>query len=126
MTIEDINYQLSNLREDVEYLLGRTEQSDIYLKALDMAMSALRVQQEAEKNEPLKLEQLLEMDGQPVWVEHPSGYKHYNGWALVFVSWKVQEQVRVTYATGGSGNVSLLLDDGAKIYRHPPKEAHDA
>ena len=80
MTIEDINYQLSNLREDVEYLLGRTEQSDIYLKALDMAMSALRVQQEAEKNEPLKLEQLLEMDGQPVWVEHPSGYKHYNGW----------------------------------------------
>lgn len=92
------------------------------VEALSLAISTLRAQQEAEKNEPLTLEQLLEMDGQPVWVEHPDGYKHYNGWTLVFVSWKVQKQVRVTYATGGSGDVSLLLDDGAKIYRRPPEK----
>ena len=91
-----------------------------------MALKAFLAMQEAEKNEPLSLEQLLEMDGQPVWVDHPDGYKHYNGWTLVFVSWKVQKQVRVTYVTGGSGDVSLLLDDGAKIYRRPPeKEEHN-
>ena len=76
----------------------------------------------AVRNEPLTLDQLLEMDGQPVWLEHPDGYKHYDGWTLVFVSWKAQKQVRVTYATGGSGDVSLLLDTGAKIYRRPPEK----
>ncbi len=95
-------------------------------KAMHMAYEmgftsgATRFQREAQKNEPLTLEQLLEMDCQPVWVEHPDGYKHYDGWTLVFVSWKAQKQVRVTYATGGSGDVSLLLDSGAKIYRRQP------
>ena len=75
-----------------------------------------------EKNEPLTLEQLLEMDCQPVWVEHPDGYKHYNDWTLVFVSWKAQKQVRVTYANGGTSDVALLLNAGAKIYRRPPEQ----
>ena len=91
-------------------------------EAVHMAIDALRAQQEAEKNEPLTLEQILEMDGQPVCVEHPDEYKHYNGWTLVVVSWKVLKQVRVTYATGRSSDVSLLLDDGAKIYRRPPEK----
>ena len=34
-----------------------------YAAAFDMAISALRTQQEAEKNEPLTLEELREMDG---------------------------------------------------------------
>ncbi len=33
-----------------------------------MAISALRAQAEAEKNEPLTLNELREMDGEPVWV----------------------------------------------------------
>ena len=86
-------------------------------EAVHMAIDALRAQQEANNNESI-----LEMDGQPVWVEHPDEYKHYNGWTLVVVSWKVLKQVRVTYATGRSSDVSLLLDDGAKIYRRPPEK----
>lgn len=38
------------------------------LPALEMAIDALRAQQEAEKNEPLTLDELREMDGEPVWV----------------------------------------------------------
>ncbi len=37
-----------------------------YTVALEMAIAALRA--EAEKNEPLTVEELREMDGEPVWV----------------------------------------------------------
>lgn len=37
------------------------------LEALDMAISALR-QQEQDRNEPLTLDELLEMDGEPVYI----------------------------------------------------------
>ena len=43
-------------------------------EALDMAIAAL-----SQPNEPLTLEQLREMDGEPVWVEL------YQAWALVEV-----------------------------------------
>lgn len=39
-----------------------------WIKVLEMAISALRAQQEAEKNEPLTLDELREMDGEPVWM----------------------------------------------------------
>lgn len=35
--------------------------------ALDMAISALRAQQEAEANHPLTLDELRKMEGEPVW-----------------------------------------------------------
>lgn len=38
-------------------------------EALNMAIAALRAQQEAEKNEPLTLDELREMDGEPVLLE---------------------------------------------------------
>lgn len=38
------------------------------LRELVNAFKALRVQEEAEKNEPLTLEELREMDGEPVYV----------------------------------------------------------
>lgn len=36
--------------------------------ALDMAISALRAQQEQESNEPLTLDGLRQMKGEPVWI----------------------------------------------------------
>lgn len=40
-----------------------------FKEACTMAIAALRAQLEAEKNEPLTLEELLQMGGEPVWVE---------------------------------------------------------
>lgn len=51
-------------------------------EASKLALDALLAQQEAEKNEPLTLEELREMDGEPVWCCDPQNI--YNGgWALV-------------------------------------------
>lgn len=120
MTIEDINYQLSNLREDVEYLLGRTEQSDIYLKALDMAMSALRVQQEAEKNEPLTLKEMRKMDGEPVYVVPQNG-----GYVAGATNWA---KVNAKCERCEASNLNFYFCEYVTYwlaYRHPPKEVHD-
>lgn len=38
-----------------------------FSKAVSMAIAALRTQMEAEKNDPLTLDELLKMDGEPVW-----------------------------------------------------------
>ena len=57
-----------------------------YYEALDMAISALRQQDVADKdvgkNEPLTLDELREMDGEPVWVQSP-GVPEYGRWAIV-------------------------------------------
>ncbi len=43
----------------------------------DKAIAALRTQHEADKNEPLTLDELREMDGEPVWIDE------HEEWALV-------------------------------------------
>ena len=49
----------------------------ILREALDMAISALREQvvadKDAGKNEPLTLDELREMDGEPVWLVNQNG-----------------------------------------------------
>ena len=46
-------------------------------EALDMAIAAL-----SQPNEPMTLEQLREMDGEPVWVQTP-GIPQYGRWVIV-------------------------------------------
>lgn len=86
------------------------------------ALDALRLQHEAEENEPLTLEEILQMDGQPVYVAWDGRRKD---WALVHGFWKAKGAAYLTYSNGDSDLIEFLLKDGAKIYRHPPKEAHD-
>ncbi len=50
---------------------------------LNMAIAALRAQQEVEKNEPLTLEELQEMDGEPVWLEEV-GHDGYGEWDICY------------------------------------------
>ena len=51
--------------------------------ALDMAISALRQQERVgEVNKALTLDELREMDGEPVWVQSP-GVPEYGRWAIV-------------------------------------------
>lgn len=76
----------------------------------------------ADQNEPLTLEELRQMDGQPVWAEEPDGYKHYSRWCLVDCAWKSKGLI---YLCSSPGQVMLetFISNGGKIYRHPPKEA---
>lgn len=42
-----------------------------------IAAAALRAQQEAEKNEPLTLDELRQMDGEPVWIVESPDWGHW-------------------------------------------------
>ncbi len=52
-----------------------------YAAAINKAILALRAQAEAEKNEPLTLEELWKMDGEPVWIQPKE--KNRGIWAFV-------------------------------------------
>ena len=58
----------------------------ILREALDMAISALRQEDHflevTKKVEPLTLDELRKMDGEPVWVQSP-GIPEYGRWAIV-------------------------------------------
>ena len=55
----------------------------ILREALDMAISALRQQERfGEANKALTLDELRQMDGEPVWVQSP-GVPEYGRWAIV-------------------------------------------
>ena len=55
----------------------------ILREALEMAISALRQQEcVGEVNKALTLDELREMDGEPVWVQSP-GVPEYGRWAIV-------------------------------------------
>ena len=69
-------------------------------------------------NAPLTLEQLREMDGEPVWVTR-AGYQ--SRWALVFVFSKRENIIRLTFDNGNQPIAKTLLD-GCKIYRRKPEK----
>lgn len=80
------------------------------------------VTEEAPPNDPLTLEELREMDGEPVWIEFTDGYKYYNGWALVQV-WA--KSTNIIYLIRNNGSVlhpQVEIDCGGKIYRRKPEE----
>ena len=70
-------------------------------------------------NAPLTLEELREMDGQPVWIERP-GYGAK--WALVNVWAKATNIIYLTCNNGMPLHLLPELESGAKIYCRPPKE----
>lgn len=119
-----------NVLEDGDWLKDyicyrpRTSSSDKamekLLDAIAIALHHLRTQREAEKNDSLTLDDLLQMDGKPVYVVW-DGYGER--WALVHGFWKSKGVAYLTYSNGASDLIEILLNKGAKIYRHPPKEA---
>ena len=95
----------------------------ILREALDMAISALREQDVADKdvgnNEPLTLDELREMDGEPVWVVYG---EDAGMWALVEVC---EESIFLTNNLGGRTEYAAdveLEDDGITVYRQKPEE----
>lgn len=70
----------------------------------------------APPNPPLTLDELREMDGEPVWVEKDGGTL---GCALVYSPCSI---VYITISAGTKWDVEDLLDEGCKIYRRRPEE----
>ena len=77
-------------------------------EALDMAIAAL-----SPPNEPMTLEQLREMDGEPVWVT-PLGF-----WALVIA--KHDERVKLISNDGEIVYADKEIELVGPVYRRPPE-----
>ena len=95
----------------------------ILREALDMAISALRQQEHfrevTKKVEPLTLDELRKMDGEPVWVIDG---EDKGMWALVEVC---EESIFLTNNLGGRteyADDAELEDDGLTVYRQKPGE----
>lgn len=95
---------------------------DVY----DMAISALRQQDHfrevTKKVEQLTLDDLRQMDGEPVWVICDKGFEPLGLWALVEVC---EESIFLTNNLGGRTEYAAdveLEDDGITVYRQKPEE----
>ncbi len=72
-------------------------------------------------NDPLTLEELREMSGEPVWVVELNGYPPH--WGLVYWCRKSKRNiVYVTINNGASICAEAFLTVGGKIYRRRPEE----
>ena len=57
----------------------------------DRAISALQERIDREKNEPLRFEELREMDGEPVWLVWPDGRIKSRWWIVGSCDWRIME-----------------------------------
>ncbi len=113
---------------EIEEVIERLESHTQYyipvndLDAFEVALAALRAQQEAERNELLTLEQIKEMDGLPVWIEFipDSDGEQLKFWALVSVD-QDDGEVFLLNSIGGSSAYEEVWSDIQAIYRRPPK-----
>lgn len=91
-------------RAEAIQVLGVVKYCDVdeivKIKAVDMAIAALREQ----SNEPLTLEQLRNMHGEPVWLVWPDGRIKSKWWIVGSPEWRLIEfmgsQVAREYGTG--------------------------
>ena len=81
----------------------------------------LAAENEALRNPPLTLEELREMDGEPVWVVELNDYPPR--WGLVY--WRLKNKSNFVYVTvnnGASICAETFIAAGGKIYRRKPAE----
>ena len=90
-----------------------------FRKALDLILNAPTIT--PPPNDPLTLEELREMDGEPVWVVELNGYPPH--WGLVY--WCRKSKRNIVYVTTNNGAsicAEAFLTVGGKIYRRRPEE----
>ncbi len=87
---------------------------EISEKSKAVALAALRAQEEAEKNEPLTPEELLEMDGEPVFLPKAQC------WVLITNN---PLTPLFTFPDGGQCSAKDWYEQVGPVYRHKPKEA---
>lgn len=120
MSIEEIINHLDVLArvgEDVEKDGRVRDINGANAAALREAIALLKTHPEAHPNEPLTLEELWEMDGQPVWVV-PKMEMEYGATAV----WMVVDSAH--HMASNSKQFALCGDYGTGwiVYRRPPKE----
>ncbi len=93
-------------------------------EACRLAIAALRAQQEAEKNEPLTLEELREMDGEPVFITHS---RHGKSWCII--DWHGVNKSWFYFSKTGTAEGMTAVPVAAATYggywlayRHKPEE----
>lgn len=87
---------------------------DQIMEALNMAIQALE-REEPSLGKPLTLEQLLKMDGHPVFVKMKKIHE-LTGWAIVHIDYKMGA-IRLW---GKIGNWLRYQTDDMEIYAYPP------
>lgn len=90
------------------------------LTAIKDGVAALRAQQQAEENDPLTLEGLMEMDGklgEPVWFD--TKYSGDYGWHICYG----KDGEGILFDVDCIYNPNLFTDGTIIPYRHQPKEA---
>ncbi len=95
-----------------------SQEDPAFQEALVLALAALRAQQEAEKNDPLTLEELRVMDGEPVWVEIPK--QRVAEWCIA--KWDVLTGRTRLWCAGGGWFDSRNCRKSLFVYRRKPKE----
>ena len=87
-----------------------------YAAAFDVAISALRAQQELESNEPLTMDELREMDGEPVYIRSDT-FPGDCGWKVV----KKASVLDIQF-TDEDFFLFTLYGKSWIAYRHKPQE----
>lgn len=115
MTVQEaimvLHSPCAHLKSYDEYGIGIDDELQ---EAMQMAKVALREKAEREEPQPLTIEELKQMIGEPVWVQGP-GIPEYGRWGIV---------------EDAFGNSLYLLNDFSchdigktwLAYRHKPKE----
>lgn len=125
MTREEAIRQLQSLRDHCRTMIRDEYEDGIWaldIAALDLALAAL-----TPPNEPLTLDELLKMDGEPVYVvfrPDNSGDKP-QFWALVSAD-KQHDEVYLLDSMGGAGSYDEIWANLEAIYRRPPEGAGNA
>lgn len=113
------------IKEATKYLqkVYANAKNSSYASALAFAISAIRAKQEAEKNDPLTLENLRGMDGAPLWfVSIADGF---SAWGIVRI---VEMKHTWFVAVAGAERAFGDKDSYGKTwlaYCHPPTEKEE-
>lgn len=102
--------------EDILFAADGTE-----LVSLDELREAVKEMVEGSTNQPLTLEELYKMDGEPVWIEFiPDAFgERLSMWALVSVD-SQNNEIFLLNSIGGSSAYEEVWADIEKIYRRKP------
>lgn len=105
---------IEEIRDRLYYMARSKEDADV----LRAALALLRTHPEAMPNEPLTLEDTLQMHGDPAYLCWPDGGE----WVLIRVVSTDRRVVDLVHRNGILAPIHFVFDGGGKLYRRPPKK----
>ena len=120
MTREEAIRQLQSLRDHCRTMIRDEYEDGIWaldIAALDLALAAL-----TPPNEPLTLDELLKMDGEPVYVVfRPDNSGDKPQFSALVSADKQHDEVYLLDSMGGAGSYDEIWANLEAIYRRPPE-----